>query len=70
MRDDGAATTTMTRRTAATTTTTHRQFVHWVEYASNHTTNLAPGLVCNWWMAYLNFQVRRPADSESSSGRL
>mmetsp|Transcript_13040 Transcript_13040/g.38846 ORF Transcript_13040/g.38846 Transcript_13040/m.38846 type:complete len:429 (+) Transcript_13040:128-1414(+) len=31
--------------------------VHWVEYAANHTTNISPGLVCNWWMANLNFQI-------------
>ena len=33
------------------------EFVHWVEYASNHTTNITSGAVCDWWMAYLNFQI-------------
>eukprot|EP00043_Microstomoeca_roanoka_P018745 m.203818 g.203818 ORF g.203818 m.203818 type:complete len:419 (-) comp16879_c7_seq1:28-1284(-) len=33
------------------------EYLHWVEYAAKHTTNITPGLVCNWWMAYLNFQI-------------
>eukprot|EP00730_Choanoeca_flexa_P014736 TRINITY_DN6550_c0_g1_i2.p1 TRINITY_DN6550_c0_g1~~TRINITY_DN6550_c0_g1_i2.p1 ORF type:complete len:418 (+),score=106.99 TRINITY_DN6550_c0_g1_i2:69-1322(+) len=33
------------------------EFIHWVEYASDHTTNITPGVICNWWMAYLNFQI-------------
>ncbi|KAJ1450254.1 fatty acid desaturase-domain-containing protein [Pelagophyceae sp. CCMP2097] len=32
-------------------------YLHWVEYAAKHTTNIAPGPICNWWMANLNFQV-------------
>ena len=32
-------------------------YLHWVEYAALHTTNISPGLVCNWWMANLNFQI-------------
>jgi fatty acid desaturase len=32
-------------------------YLHWVEYAALHTTNIAPGPICNWWMAYLNFQI-------------
>jgi fatty acid desaturase len=31
--------------------------VHWVEYASNHTTNISNHWFVNWWMAYLNFQI-------------
>jgi len=33
------------------------QYLHWVEYAALHTTNIAPGPVCDWWMAYLNYQI-------------
>eukprot|EP01147_Barroeca_monosierra_P004378 gene4377-6664_t len=33
------------------------EYLHWVEYAAKHTTNLTPGFICNWWMAYLNFQI-------------
>jgi fatty acid desaturase len=32
-------------------------YLHWVEYASSHTTNITSGPICNWWMAYLNFQI-------------
>jgi len=32
-------------------------FVHWVEYAAVHTTNINPGHICTWWMAHLNFQI-------------
>jgi len=32
-------------------------YLHWVEYAADHTTNLQPGPLCNWWMANLNFQI-------------
>jgi len=31
--------------------------LHWVEYAANHTTNIAPNFLTNWWMAMLNFQI-------------
>ena len=31
--------------------------LHWVEYSSKHTTNIAPSTLCNWWMAYLNYQI-------------
>eukprot|EP01125_Pyxidicula_operculata_P018104 TRINITY_DN6408_c0_g2_i1.p1 TRINITY_DN6408_c0_g2~~TRINITY_DN6408_c0_g2_i1.p1 ORF type:complete len:383 (+),score=56.92 TRINITY_DN6408_c0_g2_i1:38-1186(+) len=30
---------------------------NWVVYAANHTTNINPSLLCNWWMGYLNFQI-------------
>lgn len=33
------------------------QYLHWVEYAANHTTNISPGPIVNWVMAYLNFQI-------------
>lgn len=33
------------------------QHVTWVHYAADHTTNISPGLVVNWWMGYLNFQI-------------
>ena len=33
------------------------QFLHWVEYASDHTTNLSPSFLCDWWMGYLNYQI-------------
>merc|ERR1712146_871295 len=33
------------------------EFLHWVEYSSNHTTNLNAHPVTNWWMSYLNFQI-------------
>jgi fatty acid desaturase len=29
----------------------------WVRYSANHTTNCTPSWWCNWWMAYLNFQI-------------
>jgi len=32
-------------------------YLHWVEYAAKHTTNIAAGPICNWWMANLNFQI-------------
>lgn len=38
-------------------TTNPDECVHWVKYASAHTTNLQPGVVCNWWMCYLNYQI-------------
>merc|ERR1712154_534687 len=25
------------------------EFVHWVEYAAKHTTNISPSPLCNWW---------------------
>jgi fatty acid desaturase len=37
--------------------TNPNEFIHWVEYASNHTTNITSGPICDWWMAYLNFQI-------------
>lgn len=33
------------------------QYLHWVEYAALHTTNISPSWAVNWWMAYLNFQI-------------
>ena len=33
------------------------EYLHWVEYAAKHTTNIANGPICNWWMANLNFQI-------------
>jgi len=33
------------------------EYIHWVEYAASHTTNLSNHWLCNWWMAYLNFQI-------------
>ncbi|KAJ8601548.1 hypothetical protein CTAYLR_005226 [Chrysophaeum taylorii] len=33
------------------------EYLHWVEYAAKHTTNIAPNFATNWWMAYLNFQI-------------
>ena len=33
------------------------EYIHWVEYAIHHTTNLNPNPLTNWWMAYLNFQI-------------
>jgi len=32
-------------------------YLHWVEYAALHTTNITPNFLTNWWMAYLNFQI-------------
>eukprot|EP00298_Acanthocystis_sp_HF-20_P027031 c493_g1_i2.p1 GENE.c493_g1_i2~~c493_g1_i2.p1 ORF type:complete len:442 (+),score=139.32 c493_g1_i2:36-1328(+) len=32
-------------------------YLHWVDYASKHTINITPGIICTWWMAYLNFQI-------------
>ena len=29
----------------------------WALYSANHTTNCTPSWWCNWWMAYLNFQI-------------
>ena len=31
--------------------------LHWVEYAANHTTNITPGPIANWWMHDLNMQI-------------
>lgn len=31
--------------------------ISWALYSANHTTNCTPGPLCNWWMAYLNFQI-------------
>merc|ERR1711988_1094593 len=31
--------------------------ISWALYSANHTTNCTPGYMCNWWMAYLNFQI-------------
>ncbi|EDQ92231.1 uncharacterized protein MONBRDRAFT_31348 [Monosiga brevicollis MX1] len=33
------------------------EYLHWVEYAAKHTTNIAGTPLCNWWMGYLNFQI-------------
>ena len=33
------------------------QHLSWALYSANHTTNCSPGWACNWWMAYLNFQI-------------
>uniref|UniRef100_A0A7S1Y1B1 Cytochrome b5 heme-binding domain-containing protein n=1 Tax=Phaeomonas parva TaxID=124430 RepID=A0A7S1Y1B1_9STRA len=33
------------------------EYLHWVEYSAIHTTNISPNFLCNWWMAYLNFQI-------------
>ena len=32
-------------------------YLHWVEYAARHTTNIEAGPICNWWMSNLNFQI-------------
>mmetsp|Transcript_21082 Transcript_21082/g.25310 ORF Transcript_21082/g.25310 Transcript_21082/m.25310 type:complete len:454 (+) Transcript_21082:161-1522(+) len=32
-------------------------YLHWVQYSSDHTTNIQPSWWCNWWMSYLNFQI-------------
>jgi len=32
-------------------------YLHWVEYAALHTTNITPSLTTNWFMANLNFQI-------------
>lgn len=29
----------------------------WVRYASEHTMNVSPNPMTNWWMSYLNFQI-------------
>lgn len=29
----------------------------WVQYSAQHTMNCNAGPICNWWMAYLNFQI-------------
>jgi len=31
--------------------------ISWTLYSANHTTNCSNGAICNWWMAYLNFQI-------------
>jgi len=31
--------------------------VHWVEYALLHTMDVSPTFWCDWWMAYLNYQI-------------
>ncbi|EGD73438.1 delta-5 desaturase [Salpingoeca rosetta] len=33
------------------------EYLHWVEYASKHTTNITSSALCDWWMAYLNYQI-------------
>jgi len=33
------------------------EFLHWVDYAAVHTTNITGCKVTNWWMAMLNFQI-------------
>jgi len=35
------------------------EFLNWVRYSSDHTTNIHPGHFgwVNWWMGYLNFQI-------------
>ena len=37
--------------------TSPNDFLHWVVYSSMHTTNISQNFLCNWWMAYLNFQI-------------
>lgn len=32
--------------------------LHWVEFALLHTMDVQPSWWCDWWMAYLNYQVR------------
>lgn len=31
--------------------------LHWVEYALSHTMDIQPSWWCDWWMAYLNYQI-------------
>lgn len=31
--------------------------LHWVEYAFAHTMDIQPSWWCDWWMAYLNYQI-------------
>ncbi len=31
--------------------------LHWVEYALLHTMDIQPSFWCDWWMAYLNYQI-------------
>jgi fatty acid desaturase len=31
--------------------------ISWALYSANHTTNCTDSWWCNWWMAYLNFQI-------------
>ncbi|ODN03474.1 Fatty acid desaturase 2 [Orchesella cincta] len=31
--------------------------LHWVEYALSHTMDIEPSGWCDWWMAYLNYQI-------------
>ena len=31
--------------------------ISWTLYSANHTTNCTSSWWCNWWMAYLNFQI-------------
>jgi len=31
--------------------------LHWVEYALLHTMDIQPSWWCDWWMAYLNYQI-------------
>lgn len=33
------------------------EHVNWITYASHHTMNCSHTWWCNWWMAYLNFQI-------------
>eukprot|EP00756_Hemistasia_phaeocysticola_P000906 Hpha_TRINITY_DN10654_c0_g1::TRINITY_DN10654_c0_g1_i1::g.156694::m.156694 len=37
--------------------TSEDEYIHWAEYAVNHTTNITPHPGTNWWMSYLNFQI-------------
>jgi len=38
-------------------TTQPDDYLHWVQYAASHTTNIQTSWWCDWWMAYLNFQI-------------
>jgi fatty acid desaturase 2 (delta-6 desaturase) len=38
-------------------TTDATENVHWLDYASKHTVNIAPSWLCDWWMGYLNYQI-------------
>jgi acyl-CoA 6-desaturase (Delta-6 desaturase) len=31
--------------------------IHWVEYASQHTIDITPHVITDWWMGYLNYQI-------------
>lgn len=33
------------------------EYLHWVEYAAKHTTNVKSNFLVDWTMAYLNFQI-------------